>query len=38
MWEYYFHCGVAAAYAADAAVYQVLFAADRSARPPLARV
>lgn len=38
MWEYYFHCGIAAALASDAAVYQTLFAADRSARPPLARV
>jgi len=38
MWEYYFHCGIAAAYAADSAVYQVLFAADRAARPPLARI
>lgn len=38
MWEYYFHCGIAAAYASDAAVYQTLFAADRGARPPLARV
>ena len=38
MWEYYFHCGIAGAFASDAAVYQTLFAADRSARPPLARV
>ena len=38
MWEYYFHCGIAAAYASDSAVYQTLFAADRGARPPLARV
>lgn len=38
MWEYYFHCGIAAAFASDGAVYQALFAADRAARPPLARV
>ncbi len=38
MWEYYFHCGIAAAVASDSAVYQTLFAASRSARPPLARV
>ena len=38
MWEYYFHCGIAAAFASDGAVYQTLFSADRSARPPLARV
>jgi cyclopropane-fatty-acyl-phospholipid synthase len=38
MWEYFFHCGIAAAFASDSAVYQTLFAADRSARPPLARV
>jgi cyclopropane-fatty-acyl-phospholipid synthase len=38
MWEYYFHCGIAAAFASDSAVYQALFSADRSARPPLARV
>jgi cyclopropane-fatty-acyl-phospholipid synthase len=38
MWEYYFHCGIAAAFASDGAVYQTLFAADRAARPPLARV
>lgn len=38
MWEYYFHCGIAAAFASDSAVYQTLFSADPSARPPLARV
>lgn len=38
MWEYYLHCGIAAARASDSAVYQVLFAADRSARLGLARV
>jgi cyclopropane-fatty-acyl-phospholipid synthase len=38
MWEYYFHCAVAAAFASDSAVYQTLFSADRMARPPLARV
>ena len=25
MWEYYLHCGIAAARASDSAVYQVLF-------------
>lgn len=38
MWEYYLQCGIAAAFAADAALYQVLFAKDRTARAPLARV
>lgn len=38
MWEYFFHCAVAAASASDSAVYQTLFASDRSARPPLSRV
>jgi cyclopropane-fatty-acyl-phospholipid synthase len=38
MWEYYLHCGIAAAFASDSAVYQTLFAADRAARPPLARI
>jgi cyclopropane-fatty-acyl-phospholipid synthase len=38
MWEYYLHCGIAAGFASDGAVYQTLFAADPSARPPLARV
>lgn len=38
MWEYYLHCGIAAGFASDGAVYQTLFAAERSARPPLARV
>jgi cyclopropane-fatty-acyl-phospholipid synthase len=38
MWEYYLHCGIAAAFASDGAVYQTLFAADRAARLPLARV
>ena len=38
MWEYYLHCGIAAARASDSAVYQVLFAADHSARLGLARV
>jgi cyclopropane-fatty-acyl-phospholipid synthase len=38
MWEYFFHCAIAAAFASDSAVYQTLFAADHSARPPLSRV
>jgi cyclopropane-fatty-acyl-phospholipid synthase len=38
MWEYYLHCGIAASFASDSAVYQTLFSADRTARPPLARV
>jgi cyclopropane-fatty-acyl-phospholipid synthase len=38
MWEYYLHCGIAAGFASDGAVYQTLFAADPSVRPPLARV
>jgi cyclopropane-fatty-acyl-phospholipid synthase len=38
MWEYYLHCGIAAGFASDGAVYQALFAADPSARPPLIRV
>jgi cyclopropane-fatty-acyl-phospholipid synthase len=38
MWEYYLHCGIAAGFASEGAVYQTLFAADPSARPPLARV
>jgi cyclopropane-fatty-acyl-phospholipid synthase len=38
MWEYFFHCAIAAARASDSAVYQTLSSADRTARPPLARV
>jgi cyclopropane-fatty-acyl-phospholipid synthase len=38
MWEYFFHCAIAAAFASDSAVYQTLFSADPTARPPLARV
>jgi cyclopropane-fatty-acyl-phospholipid synthase len=38
MWEYYFSCGIAAARASDAAVYQVLFHNDRAAELPLARI
>lgn len=38
MWEYYFHCGIAGAFASDGAVYQVLFARDYAAPMPLARV
>jgi cyclopropane-fatty-acyl-phospholipid synthase len=38
MWDYYLTCGIAAATASDAAVYQVLFARDYSAPIPLQRV
>jgi cyclopropane-fatty-acyl-phospholipid synthase len=38
MWEYYLSCGIAAARATDAAVYQVLFSNDRAADLPLKRV
>jgi hypothetical protein len=38
MWEYYLCCGIAAARASDAAVYQVLFHNDRAGDIPLKRV
>src|SRR5215471_6717812 len=38
MWEYYLSCGIAAARASDAAVYQVLFHNDWSGDIPLKRV
>jgi cyclopropane-fatty-acyl-phospholipid synthase len=38
MWEYYLSCAVAAAWASDAALYQVLFARDYAAPMPLHRV
>ena len=38
MFEYYFHCGIAASFASDSAVYQVLFAADPAAPLRLHRV
>ncbi|MFL6197242.1 MAG: class I SAM-dependent methyltransferase [Thermoanaerobaculia bacterium] len=38
IWEYYFHCGIAGAFASDGAVYQVLFARDYAADMPLHRV
>lgn len=38
MWEYYFQCGIAGAFASDGAVYQVLFARDYAADMPLRRV
>ena len=38
MFEYYFHCGIAAAFAAESAVFQVLFAADAAAPMHLHRV
>lgn len=38
MWEYYLHCGIAAAFASDSAVYQVLFTRDYAAPIPLRRV
>jgi cyclopropane-fatty-acyl-phospholipid synthase len=38
MWEYYLGCGVAAAFASDSALYQVLFTKDYTAPIPLRRV
>jgi len=38
MWEYYLSCGIAAARASDAAVYQVLFQNDRAGDIPLKRI
>jgi cyclopropane-fatty-acyl-phospholipid synthase len=38
MWEYYLSCGIAAARASDAAVYQILFHNDCTADIPLQRV
>lgn len=38
MFEYYFHCGIAAAFAADSAVYQVLFNRNPAAPQRLHRV
>lgn len=38
MFEYYFHCGIAASFAADSAVYQVIFARDPAAPLRLHRV
>ncbi|HET7463990.1 MAG TPA: class I SAM-dependent methyltransferase [Longimicrobium sp.] len=38
MWEYYLSCAIAGAWASDAALYQVLFAADHAAPMPLHRV
>jgi cyclopropane-fatty-acyl-phospholipid synthase len=38
MWEYYLCCGIAAARASDATVYQVLFTPDRAAQMSLKRV
>jgi cyclopropane-fatty-acyl-phospholipid synthase len=38
MWEYFFHCAIAASYASDSAVFQTLFSADRAARLPLKRI
>ena len=38
MWKYYFGCGIAAAFASDSAVYQVLFTKDHTAPIPLQRV
>ena len=38
MWEYYLSCAIAAAWASDAALYQVLFARDYAAPMPLHRV
>lgn len=38
MFEYYFHCGIAASFASDSAVYQVIFARDPAAPLRLHRV
>ena len=38
MWEYYLGCGVAAAFASDSALYQVLFTKDYTAPIPLRRI
>ena len=38
MWEYYLSCGIAAARASRAAVYQILFTNDHAAPRPLQRV
>ena len=38
IWEYYLNAGIAAAWAADGAVYQVLFCKDRTISMPLHRV
>jgi cyclopropane-fatty-acyl-phospholipid synthase len=38
MWEYYLHCGIAAARASDSAVYQVLFAKNYTMNIPLIRI
>lgn len=38
MWDYYLSCGIAAATASDAALYQVLFTNDCTGPIPLARV
>ena len=38
MWEYFLHCGIAAAQASDGAVFQVLFGKDYTMEIPLERV
>jgi len=38
MWEYYLSCGIAAAFASNSALYQVLFANNRAMQIPLQRV
>jgi cyclopropane-fatty-acyl-phospholipid synthase len=38
MWEYYLGCGIAAAFASDSALYQVLFTNDLGFEMPLHRV
>ncbi len=38
MWEYYLHCGIAAAQASTGAVYQVLFGNDHTAGIPFQRI
>jgi len=38
MWEYFLSCGIAASFASDGALYQVLFSKDYAAEMPLHRV
>jgi len=38
MWEYFLCCGIAASFASDGALYQVLFSKDYAAEMPLLRV
>jgi len=38
MWEYYLHCSIAAGFASDSALFQVLFMKDHSGPMPLQRI